>query len=378
MLFVDRQTRAVVANQADAEGRLEKTGDVFAGTMPPDVIVASTATTWARVKWTMLAWPMPSDKNERLLLMAHELWHRIQDDLGLPASGFGNRHLDTRDGRIWLQLECRALRAALEGLGEQQRRAIVDALIFRTYRRSLSPNAAVEERALEMNEGLAEYTGIRLTHEVASAAVARATKNLRDLENWETFARSFAYATGPAYGLLLDGVKPDWRKGLNTKDDLGALLRGALSIGLPGDLAAEASKRADAYDAEPIIAVENERTEAQWRRQAQYRKRFIYDPVLVIPLQRVNIGFDPLRVEALGDFGTVYPMATISDVWGVLKVTGGVLMDRDWKTARVPTPGKVEARSLQGDGWTLQLNEGWTLRAGERRGDFVVTKINGS
>ena len=37
-------------------------------------------------------------------------------------------------------------------------------LRFRQYRRSLIHNAASNENHLEMNEGLAEYTGIRLSN----------------------------------------------------------------------------------------------------------------------------------------------------------------------------------------------------------------------
>src|SRR4029079_12075047 len=93
----------------------------------------------------------------------HELWHRIQDQLGLPSSGASNDHLDTRDGRYWLQLEWRALAAALATSGPDEKRAITDAALFRTRRHRIFPGGADEERAMEMHEGLAEYTGVRLS-----------------------------------------------------------------------------------------------------------------------------------------------------------------------------------------------------------------------
>jgi hypothetical protein len=85
--------------------------------------------------------------------MAHEMWHRVQNDIGFPASGAANDHLDSRDGRVWLQLEWRALAKALSVRGEQRRRAIADALLFRAYRRTIFPNAAAQEREMEMHEG---------------------------------------------------------------------------------------------------------------------------------------------------------------------------------------------------------------------------------
>src|SRR5215510_12674854 len=47
MLFVDRETRAVVANEPDREGHLHKEGAIFTGTLPDSVLVANTATRWA-------------------------------------------------------------------------------------------------------------------------------------------------------------------------------------------------------------------------------------------------------------------------------------------------------------------------------------------
>jgi hypothetical protein len=144
MVFVERKTRAVVANQADREGILTKNGNVFIGKLPANVNIANTAIEWAGVKWTMVMFPLPEDKIRRGNLMVHELWHRVQNDIGFPGSGAANNHLDSRDGRVWLQLEWRALAAALTNRGKERRQAIADALLFRAYRRAIFPNAATE------------------------------------------------------------------------------------------------------------------------------------------------------------------------------------------------------------------------------------------
>lgn len=135
ILFVDRKTRTIVANQADREGVLIKDGNVFVGKLPAKVNIANTAIEWAGVKWTMIIFPLPEDKYRRANLMAHEMWHRIQDEIGFPSSGAANNHLDSRDGRVWLQLEWRALASALSSRGRQRRQAIADALLFRAYRK---------------------------------------------------------------------------------------------------------------------------------------------------------------------------------------------------------------------------------------------------
>lgn len=258
MLFVDRKARTVVANQADPEGILTKSGNVFVGKLPAKINIANTATDWAGVKWTMIIFPLPEDKYRRANLMAHELWHRIQKDIGFPMSGAANNHLDSRDGRVWLQLEWRALAAALSSRGKQRRQAITDVLLFRTYRRAMFPQAASEERDMEMNEGLAEYTGVRLSGSPNLNQYV-IDGDLKEAANRQTFVRSFAYATGPAYGILLDETGKNWRKGLKKENDLGVVLQKTLSIRLPQDIKQASEKRAKIYDGDKLQASEAER-----------------------------------------------------------------------------------------------------------------------
>lgn len=209
MLFVDRKTRLIVANKSDAENRLTKEGNVFTGRLPERVNIANTATDWSGTRWAMIVWPLPENEFERRSLLAHESWHRIQDTLKLPGSMPANSHLDSMQGRLWLQLEWRALAAALTTKGEQRQAAAKNALTFRAHRRMLFPQADAEERALEMNEGLAEYTGVKLSGRPNLAQYA--ASQLKEAEGKETFVRSFAYASGTAYGILLDEAGAAWR-----------------------------------------------------------------------------------------------------------------------------------------------------------------------
>lgn len=212
LLFVDPKTRFIVANEQDAEGSLTKQGNVFTGHLPERVNIANTAVDWSGTKWAMIKWPLPENKYERANLLAHESWHRIQDALKLPASMPANAHLDSPQGRLWLQLEWHALAAALTKRGGGRRVAIRNALVFRAYRRTLFPGAEAEERALEMNEGLAEYTGAKLSGRTDVAQ--RVAAQLKEAEKKETFVRSFAYASVPAYGILLDEASgAAWRGG---------------------------------------------------------------------------------------------------------------------------------------------------------------------
>lgn len=378
LLFVEPGTRMIVANQSDAQSNLVKKGNVFVGRLPEKETIANTATRWAGVNWTMVIWPLPSNKQARARLMMHELYHRIQDDLGLPASNPSNNHLDTRDGRMWLQLEWRALRRGLEADGAESRKAIEDALIFRLYRRSLFPNSDSTERGLEMNEGLAEYTGIKLRGTPDQESVAYLAKQLETAESKQTFVRSFAYASGPAYGFLLDRSKGGWRRGLKASDDFGALAQHHYSIKLPANLKAEAEKQSAKYGGDSLSVSETERESQRRKRLVEHRARFIDGPILVLPLtDKVSYGFNPNNVESLDNLGTVYPTLRVSDAWGILEVTGGALMILEGprvSRVQVPAPADPTKPNLQGDGWTLELIEGWNLVPGARKGDYAIRK----
>jgi hypothetical protein len=86
-----------------------------------------------------------ADDRQRILL--HGLFHRIQGELGFAVSNGFNEHLDTLEGRVWMQLEWRALRRALDSIGSDRAEAIADALAFRRERHPLFPGAADNEPA---------------------------------------------------------------------------------------------------------------------------------------------------------------------------------------------------------------------------------------
>jgi hypothetical protein len=100
ILIVDPATRMAVGNRADTTGVLRPVGEVFAGPLPDELGIANTAVEWDGTRWTMLIWwSLGGDQSDRLRLMAHESFHRLQPDLGLDVFGEMNAHLDTADGR---------------------------------------------------------------------------------------------------------------------------------------------------------------------------------------------------------------------------------------------------------------------------------------
>src|SRR5262249_40892919 len=158
--------------------------------------------------------------------------------------------------------------------------------------------------------------------------------------------------------------------------DLSALLQRALALKLPADLNVQSAARASQYDGAEVIAFETAREAMRQQQLAKYRALLLDGPVLVLPVGgSFNYSFNPNNVVPLADDGTVYPTARITDDWGILTVSDGVLMLRAGgriTKLHVAAPAMSDARLLQGGGWKLELKEGWTLTPGSRPGDFAL------
>ena len=373
ILLVDWHDNAVVANQADAGGVLKGAGPVFTGTLPASVVIANTPIEWSGTRWTEMVWPLPEDVEHRHVMISHELFHRAQIELGMVQADGGNVHLDSLEGRILLQLEWQALARALGAPAPAAREAAIgDALLFRHARYRLFPDAQAEERALELNEGVAEYTGVRVGLPTPQQRTAYALRDLQAFVAAPTFVRSFAYATGPAWGLLLDDADPAWRGKLASGRGLDQLLQSALK--LPEPAASTAAAREAAYDTS-LRPREVARDQARQARLADLKARLVDGPVLVLPLAHLHASyqFNPQTLQPLGTAGIVYPTMKLSADWGTLEVAQGALLDKAMSVAAVSAEG-VSMAHPQGTGWTLALNKGWRLAPGARAGDFVVTQ----
>jgi hypothetical protein len=346
-IIVDRQSRAVVANESAP------------AVLPKEIGIANTAVDWNGKRWTMIVAPLPEDAFGRKMLLAHESFHRVQKKIGFPLTGPSNAHLDSVEGRYWLQLEWRALAKALRG----DREAVRDALAFRARRRSLFPDASTQERELEMNEGLAEYTGAAFAEPDVNKRAPHLIDKLRDAETTPTFVRSFAYASGPAWGTLIEMKRARWTRTAKASDDFGNLAGDAWHVAPAGD----AEARAAAYGGAELLIAERERDARKQAMMREFRARFIDGSHLTIPLRHMSFQFDPNASQPFENFGTVYPTLTLRDDWGTLVVRrGGALIAADWMSIVVP----AEAH----DDYTLILNDGWSIVPAERAGDVTLTR----
>jgi len=383
--LVDRQTRVVIANDSVAGRHFISVGDAYLTTLPDNQYVANTSFQWGGRNWTMVALPLPRDRFARVDLVMHEVFHREQQALGLRQPDALNNHLDMRPGRTWLRLEYRALARALESLPDKKaaRHHVESALLFRAQRRSLYPGSDSLEATLEIQEGLAEYTGQRLAMKLTGEGPARVAKYVRDYESTPTFVRAFAYGTGPAIGVLLDEFAPDWRKAVRANRDIGGLLAQAIQFQRPRNLPSVARARAQEYGWEEVNRSETARDSARAPSMRAYRARLGEGPTLTLRQSKDSLSwsYDPTELIAFDLHSTVYPSGNFSAPWGKLTVErGGVLVRNDFSriTIGAPmTPFAADAREIAGDGWTLSLNPGWSLAPDStRQRSFVVREVH--
>lgn len=360
MAFADRRTQTFATNQPAPDGP-----------RPPVFGLVNAPVQWGDQRWTAFMWDfvIAQTPRNRQVLFVHELFHRVQPQLGLIAESHANEHVDAAEGRYWLRLEWRALARALRASGSERDSAVSDALAFREARRRLYPGSAESERAVEITEGLAHYTGTVVAAPSRDDAIANAV-DLSAVDTVESFVRTFSTTSGVFYGLLLDAASPGWTRRVRNTDDLGALLMRALAVQPAGDAIAAAAR----YGGAEIRAFEQQREQRRQERVVELRRRFVDGPVLQIP-GRGSAASDSRGAIVIPDVGTVWFGAyRASGAWGTLEAETGVLVSTDGSWRRVSSPQRRDSVTFYGDGWTFKAASGWIIREAARRGDYEVVR----
>jgi hypothetical protein len=361
MVIADAMTRTIATNQPAP-----------AGARPRELGLVNAPVQWGGTTWSAFVWQMipKDDQGERGRLFMHELFHCVQPGLGLTTGGTGpveNSHLDSLEGRYWMRLEWRALARALGASGAGRASAIADALAFRAARHQRFPGAAATEHAVDINEGIPTYTQFVVGSENAQDAIRHALRGLQDAESGASFVRTFAYASGAGYGLLLDSLAPGWHRRITAASDFGQVLSAAAGVTAAPDAAAAAAR----YDGAQVRAAEERRDREQQAVIAGLRRRYVDGPVLIVP--RAGGGsINNMGATVIPGAGTVFRAMANKGAWGSFDAQGGALVSADEETIWLPAPVIVDATTLKGDGWTATVAPGWTVQPGPRPGSFRV------
>ncbi len=372
LMLVNRETRTIIANESDNSGELIKRETLFVGTLPENINIANTAFNWNGKSWTMVALPLPESKEERLNLLIHESFHRIQPAIGFDSlTETQNNHLDSKNGRIFLRLELEALKKAL-GSNEAEVH-IKNALLFRQYRYQNFPDAKQAENSLEINEGLAEYTGSILSQRKESDLREHYIYQINWFYTLPTFVRSFPYFTIPVYGYFMHKTDKSWNQRIKKDTNLSDFFSGFWNVKFQKLTNENILKIGKAYGIDSIIKIETQREIEKEKLKNKYKKAFLSDSVVVIVLENMKIGFNPSNIMPLDSFGTVYPNLRITDNWGILEVDScGALMSPEWNKVTISYPLQITDSLISGKGWKIKPNRSWKLDLIDNK--YIMTK----
>ncbi|SDM50722.1 hypothetical protein [Pedobacter antarcticus] len=377
MILIDPQTRELFANESDTTGILKLNGNIYSGVLPGNINIANTAINWNGKRWAMIMLPLPQNKQDRINLLAHESFHRIQPSLGFTLSNVENNHLDQKDGRVYLRLELEAVKKAIESSSEKElQQHLTNALTFRKYRHALYSKSDSTENILELNEGIAEFTGVIVSGRNKAQTTTFFLNGIDGFFRNPTFVRSFAYYTTPVYFYLLYNKNKARAKKITAETDLTAYLIRAFNVNIPTDLKTTVENISINYNGEVIIEQEKEREEKTRQLIAEYRLKFIDQPHFEIKFEKMNVSFDPRNIIPIEDKGTVYPNIRVTDLWGILTVENGALMSSNWDKISISNPARTEDKKIFGDGWILELTDGYTIEKDGASGNYKLKRID--
>lgn len=364
MMVVNPATHQALLNRP-ARGAV-RDGDFFRIPLPADVQVSTAPVDFDGRRWAEITWPLYGDAQTHAVTLMHESFHVVQPELGFKGNAdngsiAGDAFLDTRDGRIWLRGELHALRRALQSTGAARKRALKDALQMRLYRDSLSKGTGEQERRLDLLEGLAEGTGIDAGL-LPNRRIAYAVRDSAFVEAQPSYARSFPYATGPAYTELLDAAQNSWRRRVTPSSDIARMAAHAYGLNVATPAAARARAVLARYGGKAIETQENARAARMAALDATYKRELVEGPVLTLLMTHFHITFNPRDIETLAPYGTVYHTLTLSAPWGSVTVRGGdALISSDFKSLRIEAPQNPRGSVATGSGWKLRLAPDYTI-----------------
>jgi hypothetical protein len=363
IMFVDRVTRRIVANQPDNEGLLKSKDRVFTGLYPKELIISNAPVQFGGRQFAMTPLPPEEDEYRIKSRAIHSLYHRFQENNGFIVSVFNVTNMDEKEARLWIKLEWKALRKAINTQGEERKLAIRDALIFRGSNRELYPKYAADENRFETFEGLATFTYTLLCTNSRDEFKVRLFENLDRIYSMQSYARSYGFIHGALYAALLYDKSYDFKNIRTDSFDFGNAVKEAYNITLPPVCRDVAGSLAVNYEIESINK-EEEKRDADIRENIHRQiSIFTEKPVVFLELESPYFDFEPEDVHSLDTLGTLYNSMRVSDNWGKLTVEkGGCLVSNNLKFLRITAKAfKADKNHISGEGWHLILNNDWEL-----------------
>jgi hypothetical protein len=375
IMYVDRTSRRIISNQPDNEGFLKGKDGIYTGIYPKELIINNAPVKFGGTLFAMAPLPVEEDEYRLKTRSIRSLFHRFQNDEGIFSSGFSANNMDEKEARLWIKLEWKALRKALNSNGEIRQLALRDALIFRGSNRELYHKFADDETRFETYEGLATFTYTLLCTNSQEEFKTRLFENLDRIYSMQSYARSFGYIHGALYASLLYDKGFDFKTIRTDSFDLGKAVKELYNIELPSVCRDVAGSIALNYDIDVINKEEEKRLADIQESIHKLISTFTEKPVVFLELESPYFDFEPEDIHSLDTLGILYNSMRVSDNWGKLTVDkGGCLVSSNFKYLRITAKGyKADKNRISGEGWQLTLNSDWELVAVDQ--NYFVRKL---
>ena len=363
IMFVERVTRRIVANQPDNEGLLKSKDGVYTGIYPKELVLSNAPVKFGGTQFAMVPLPAEEDEYRLKTRVIHSLFHLFQENEGVIASTFNSTNMDEKEARLWIKLEWKALKKAINTKGEDRQLAIRDALIFRGSNRELYHKYAEDENRFETYEGLTTFTYTLLCANSPEEFKSRLFENLDRIYSMQSYARSYGFIHGALYASLLYDKGYDFKKIKTNSFDLGDAVKELYNIDLPAICRDVAGSLAVNYDIESVNK-EEEKRDADIKENIHNQiSIFTEKPVVFLELESPYFDFEPEDIHSLDTLGTLYNSMRVSDNWGKLTVDkGGCLVSNNLKFIRITAKAfKADKNHISGEGWHLLMNSEWEL-----------------
>jgi hypothetical protein len=363
IMFNERAGRIIIANQPDNEGLLKLKEGVYTGIYQKELIFNNGLVTYGGTQFAIAPLPGNEDAYKITSRAIHSLFHLFQENVGIFAPTFNLVNMDEKEARLWIKLEWKALRKAINSEGDERQLALRDALIFRGSNREFYHKYADEENKFETYEGLATFTHILLCTDTPEEFKVRLFENLDRIYSMQSYAWSYGFIHGALYASLLNDKGFNFKKINISSFDLGNAVKELYKIDLPSICRDVAGSLAVNYEIDAINKEEEKRDEDIKESIHRQISTFTEKPVVFLELESPYFDFEPENIHSLDTLGTLYSSISISDNWGKLIVdNGGCLLSNNLKFVRITAKGfKAEKNRITGDGWHLILNDDWEL-----------------
>lgn len=363
IMFIDRTSRRIITNQPDNDGLLKEKDGIYTGLYPKELIINNSAVNFGGTIFAMVPLPVEEDKYRIETRAIRGLFHCFQEKAGIMPGFFNSSNMDEKEARLWIKLEWKALRKAINSEGKERQLAIRDALIFRGSNRELYQKYATDENRFETYEGLSTFTYTLLCTRSCDEFKNRLFENLDRVYEMQSFARSYGFIHGALYATLLNDKGFDFQIIKTDNFDLGNAVKEIYNIELPVICRDVAGSLALNYQIDEINKEEEKRLSDIKESLHKQVSIFTEKPVVFLELESPYFDFEPEDIHSLDTLGTLYSSMRVSDNWGKLTVdNGGCLVSNNFKYLRITAKGlKTNNTHITGDGWILILNTNWEL-----------------